>query len=403
MKQSILYFAIAAALFSCRQQPEESGNNSMFRFNKKADSRWISFENRTGEKGNGGKENNGAKGHPCDSIGAGVTKVLMDVKGSGIIHRMWITISDRSPEMLRSLVIEMYWDGESKPAVSAPFGDFFGTGLSRRTAMENELFADPEGRSFISYIKMPFKTGARIVIKNESGKNLDMIFYDINYEYTPWNNDNLYFHCFWNRDTATVPSEDFVILPEVSGNGRYLGANIGVIADKAYEGSWWGEGEVKMYLDNDTDYPTMTGTGTEDYIGSAWGTGTFTTRFAGCTFASDSLQQWAFYRYHIPDPIFFKDKCRVTIQGIGGNSKEIVTKLLEKGVNLIPITIHEVPVLHHLYKKGERVDLKNQKPIGSTNFYRSDDWSSTAYFYLNKPVNELPLIQDKTIRTYKTK
>jgi hypothetical protein len=196
---------IVALLFlvSCQQKAEQQVQ-SMYSFPEQTQSRWISFENPQGEKGKGGMENFGAKGHPQDSIGAGATQVLMDIKGSGVINRMWVTINDRSPEMLRSLRIDMYWDGESKPAVSAPFGDFFGIGLGRMTAFENALFADPEGRSFVSYIRMPFKTGAKITLTNESDQPVSALFYDIDYLLTPWKKDNLYFHCYWNRDTATT-------------------------------------------------------------------------------------------------------------------------------------------------------------------------------------------------------
>jgi hypothetical protein len=400
MKNKFVWILICVILYSCRHHAEQTGSNPLFRFNENAESRWISFENQNGEKGGGGKENNGAKGHPCDSIGAGVAKVLLNLQGSGIINRMWITINDRSPQMLRSMKIEMFWDGESKPAVSAPFGDFFGVGLGCRTPFESELFADPEGRSFICYIQMPFKKSAKIIVTNESDKNLDMIFYDINYTLTPWNDDNLYFHCFWNRDTATVPGKDFSILPEIKGKGRYLGANIGINANPAYENNWWGEGEVKMYLDGDSEFPTLVGTGSEDFAGSAWGLGKFINRYSGCTVADTGKHQWAFYRYHIPDPVFFKGDCKVAIQLIGGSMKSNVIRMIEKGVKLIPVTVHQAPVLSRFFKKDSVVDLRSDKlPEAWTNFYRSDDVSSTAYFYLDEPKNDLPILQSFAIRT----
>jgi hypothetical protein len=192
-------------------------------------------------------------------------------------------------------------------------------------------------------------------------------------------------------------------LPEVKGKGRYLGANLGIIANRDYEGCWWGEGEVKIYLDNDNEYPTLVGTGTEDYTGSAWGLGKFINRYSGCTFADEINQRWAFYRYHIPDPIFFKEKCKVTIQTMGGDFKLKVISMMDKGVKLVPVTIHEIPVLHHIYNKDKITDLKSENlPDGWVNFYRSDDWSSAAYFYLDKPINELPSLQKDSIRTYKS-
>ena len=136
-----------------------------------------------------------AKGHPFDRIPAGESIELVNVKGRGVINRIWLTISDRSPEMLRSLKIEMFWDGKSQPAVSVPLGDFFGVGLGKRVAFESAFFSDPEGRSFNCIIPMPFKTGARITVTNESDKQLDAIFYDVNMvQKKHEGKDLLYFH-----------------------------------------------------------------------------------------------------------------------------------------------------------------------------------------------------------------
>lgn len=402
----ILLICILSAFYSCKtgSKPErtDSFNGNLYEF-QNADTRWSSFENITAAKGQGGAENKGAKGHACDEIKAGQSVTLLDIEGPGIITRMWFTIVDRSPEMLRSLKIELFWDGSSKPAVSVPFGDFFGIGLGKKTAFENELFADPEGRSFNCFIKMPFKKSAKLIVTNESSKDLTMLFYDINLlKLDQWNNNNLYFHCYWHRDTATTLGKDFQILPKVSGKGRFLGSNIGVNANPQYKDHWWGEGEVKIYLDNDTGLPTLVGSGTEDYIGTAWGQGKFCTRYTGCLVAGGEKNQWAFYRYHIPDPVFFKNDIKVTIQQIGGNTKEKVIELQKKGVPLLPVTIHEVPKMHHLYDPEKSLDLTNkQLPEGWTNFYRSDDLSSTAYFYLDKPENDLPPIQSLKIRTTK--
>lgn len=155
LKELLIPFCtLALVLSSCQQ---EGSNNSKQVLNEPLflyqdiETRWNSFENPTSGKGTGGSENKGAKGHPYDYLKAGESKELINVKGSGIITRMWFTIRERSPEMLRSLKIEMFWDGADKPAVSAPFGDFFGNGLGRLVAHENALFANPEGRSFNCY------------------------------------------------------------------------------------------------------------------------------------------------------------------------------------------------------------------------------------------------------------
>jgi hypothetical protein len=393
-------------LTSCKTEnvktTDELFNTPLFEF-QELEPRWNSFENPTSEKGTGGQENKGAKGHPYDFLKAGETKVLMDVDGAGVIARMWFTIQDRSPQMLRSLKIEMFWDGEDQPAVSAPFGDFFGNGLGRMVPHESELFSSAEGRSFNCFIPMPYKTGAKVAVTNEGDTDLDMLFYDINFvKLNSWNENNLYFHCFWNRDTATTPGVDYTILPTVEGKGRFLGVNFGVMGNSVYQKSWWGEGEVKMYLDGDGEFPTLVGTGTEDYIGTAWGQGAFINRYTGCPIADREQDHWTFYRYHIPDPVFFMSDIRVEIQAMGGNMKNKVIEFLDNGAPLIPLSIQEGQTFMGLMDSVPPVDLKNDDLMdGWTNFYRSDDWSSTAYFYLDKPVNKLPEMPDSEFRKYR--
>ncbi|MBE7178903.1 MAG: DUF2961 domain-containing protein, partial [Mucilaginibacter polytrichastri] len=304
----------------------------LYEFDPNSQTRWSSFENPAAAKGMGARENNGAKGHPSQGIAPGETLVLLDAKGSGIINRIWMTVMDRSPEMLRSLRLEMFWDGEKKPAVSVPLGDFFGVGLGRTAKFHNAFFADPEGRSFLCFIPMPFKTSARIQITNDSQKRLSHLFYDVNFQSQKISGKNgLYFHACWRRDTATTLGKDFSILPEVKGRGRFLGMNMGVIANPAYGELWWGEGEVKMFLDGDSRYPTLAGTGAEDYIGTGWGQGEFFNDFSGSLVADAKKNEWAFYRYHVPDPVYFSSGIRVTIQQMGSGKKADVLALQKKG------------------------------------------------------------------------
>src|SRR5688572_16413845 len=165
-------------LFSCEQNQKSTSGNVLYAYNDNVETRWSSGENLNGVKGSGGKENNGAKGHPQDAIEAGATHTLLDIQRQGIINRMWFTINDRSLPMLRSLKIEMFWDNAIKPAVSVPLADFYGMGQGM-VKFENEFFASPEGRSFNCIIPMPFKKAAKITITNESDKRLNNIFFDV--------------------------------------------------------------------------------------------------------------------------------------------------------------------------------------------------------------------------------
>ena len=387
--------------FAVLAHAQISSAKPIFEFDANLSPRWSSFANITAEKGKGGMENNGAKGHPSDGVEVGETEVLLNVKGQGIINRIWITIMDRSPEMLRSLKLEMFWDDEKKPAVSVPFGDFFGMGLGKTAKYNNVFFGNPEGRSFLCYIPMPFKKAARIQVTNESGKRLSHLFFDVDFQRVEkWNDDYMYLHAYWNRDTATELAKDYELLPRITGKGRFLGVNIGIKANPIYEQCWWGEGEVKMFLDGDKKFPTLVGTGAEDYIGTGWGQGEFQNDYSGCLFANTDSSGWAFYRYHIPDPVFFKTDCRVTLQQMGGNRKDLVSQLQKKGVPLIPVAIDDQKKIHPYYKKDSLLLLDTPGlPEGFSNFYRSDDVSATAYFYLDKPVTTLPQIPSLAIRT----
>lgn len=375
---------------------------SLFEKPKGVQTRWYSFENRDPRRGHAGLENQGAKGHAFDHLPAGHTVDLLDIQGSGTVTRIWITVNDRSPEMLRSLRLEMFWDGSHRPAVSVPLGDFFGIAHGRKTPFENALFSDPEGRSFNCSIPMPFRTGARITLSNDSDKRLSHLFYDVdlltNVEHSP---EALYFHAHWHRVSPNELGKEFVILPRVEGQGRFLGCNLGVIAHEGYKGSWWGEGEVKVRFGHD-DQPTLCGTGTEDYIGTGWGQGAYGHRTQGCLIADRENRQWCFYRFHIDDPIYFDDACEVTIQTIGGSGKDHVVEMQRAGMPLIPITVDtgEAGGFLKLMDLPQPVNLEDPAiPPHWTNFWRQDDWSGTAYFYLDRPEGAMPAIADATHRS----
>jgi hypothetical protein len=374
---------------------------ALYQFPGASQTAWSSFENPSASKGAGGQTNHGAKGHPAELLKPGESKVLLLVAGPGTIQRIWLTVLKQSPQMLRALRLDLYWDGETKAAVSAPLGDFFGVGLGRTAAFENALFANPEGRSFNCYVPMPFRKGARVVLTNESTED-NFLFYDINFlrRAKPEKN-SLYFHAYWTDNRAQKLGEDFEILPSVLGKGRFLGCNLGVRTAAAYGRSWWGEGEVKLYLDGDTAHPSLVGTGTEDYVGSGWSLGQYAHRYQGCLLADTLRRQWAFYRFHIPDEVYFTRNCKVTIQSLGMDRTENVRALVRRGAQLLPVAV---------LAKGQQVNLRDLPappaltdpafPNGRTVFYRLDEWSSTAYFYLDKPVNNLPALAPVEQRTH---
>jgi hypothetical protein len=339
--------------------------------------RWASPENPTGARGAGGQVNAGRKGRAFVPIAAGATHVLAETTGTGgIVRRIWLTLSDRSPAMLRALRLQMTWDGAATPAVDAPLGDFFGHALGEMHPIQSAFFQSPEGRSMVSVVPMPFRSGMRIVLVNESAVELTQLFYDVNYTIgDPLGADALYFHATFRREQKTAMQQDFEILPRVSGRGRYLGATLGMIADQtAYGRSWWGEGEVKVYLDGDTTLPTLNGTGTEDYVGTAYGQGAYAQLYHGCPHADRDGMKYGFYRYHVPDPIYFRKEARVTIQQIGWFGAEEMGPMQVSGRRFVVAGPGQAPL-----------DLTKPNQL----FERQDDWSAVAYFYLDRSENGL--------------
>jgi len=377
-------------------------SSELYRYRAGEQTHWVSPENPSGAKGAGGLENKGAKGHAFDTIPVGGKHVLAEIKGAGTIDRIWVTMEDRSPEALRGLKLEIYWDGAPTPAVAAPLGDFFLHGAGEMVPMETALFASPEGRSFVSYVPMAFRRAARIVVTNESSKPTNLIFFDVDYRSVREQPaDALYFHAWWHRQRATKLGEDFRILPRISGRGRFLGTSVTVLTNPVYEKTWWGEGAVKIALDGDrSEAPTLVGTGTEDYIGTAWGQGAYINRYQGAPIASwENDGRWTFYRFHVPDPVWFHRDIEVSLQQIGGARKNIVLGLLQKGAPLIPVTVDpgSRKNFQKLLESGKKLQ-DSSLTDGHTNYYRSDDVAAVAYFYLDRPEGVMPPIQPASER-----
>jgi hypothetical protein len=374
----VLNFVFLSACFF-QPAPPPAAAHSLYELPDGVETRWSSPENPSAERGAGGRANGGRKGAPTIAIKAGASAVLAEARDtSGTVRRLWMTIPDRSPRMLRGLRLDMYWDGAARPAVSAPLGDFFGVGLGRMAKFESALFSNPEGRSFNCVVPMPFRTGMRIVMTNESGTDLPELFYDINYTLGDRHPPNmLYFHAHFRRENPTRLREDYEILPRVEGRGRYLGTNVGVTTDRAtYSHTWWGEGEIKIYLDGDRELPSLVGTGTEDYVGTAWGQGEYANLYQGSPVADEGRGQWSFYRYHVPDPVYFRRDIRVTMQQIGYLADHSRGALVREGRRLYRTAPGE-----------EQMDITRDG-----RFERTDDWSNCAYFYLERPENNLPAL-----------
>ena len=362
-----------------------------------------SFENPNSKKGSGGQRNKGAKGNAFESLKAGESKILLQVNEPGIIQRMWFTIQNRDARMLRSLRFQIFWDGETKAAVDVPFGDFFVANLGKTVAFQSALFSSPEGRSYNCYIAMPFRKSAKVVLTNEGDADQRMLFYDIDFvvmKTIPA--DAMYFHAYWTRQMNNKLKEDFEVLPALKGRGRYLGMSVGVNADSIYDKTWWGEGEVKIFLDGDKQFPTINGTGTEDYIGTGWGLAAYSNFYQGCPVADAATRQYVFYRWHLPDAVYFNNDIRVALQQIGGGDYKLVKELYAKKIPLDPITVDGPQQFTRLYELQNPPSLNDANfPEGWVNFYRVDDYSAVSYFYLNKPSSSLPALPALSIRTNK--
>lgn len=289
------------------------------------DARAVSFESPTGERGAGGRAAGGRKGRPNRVLHPDERIVLGDIEGPGTIRHMWLTVPSAPPAQLRSLILEVFYDGAAEPSISVPVVDFFGAPHGRPVDYTSALTSILEGRGFTSYLPMPFRQRIRVELWNSAAVR-QLLYYQIDYTLQPELPDDLgLLHVTFRRENPTTLFQDFVIAADLRGPGRFLGCNVGVrIIDDA---DWYGEGEVKVYRDGDTDHPTICGTGLEDYVGSAWGLGRFHSPYSGAPLLVAREEQASamgtqpdlvgFYRWHLLDPIMFERELRVTIQQIG--------------------------------------------------------------------------------------
>ncbi len=310
-----------------------SGLGGLARLSR-AKTRSISAENFTGEKGKGGMATEGTGAEPARYLGQGWkvspsieipgnnTFTLAEIEGPGAIQHVWMTCF---PGHWRNLILRIYWDGEEQPSVEVPYGDFFCNGWCERSNVNSLPIAVNPAGGMNSYWEMPFRKSARVTIENRGDADVTL-YYQITYALTEVASDAAYFHAQWRRSNPLKYKDVHTIVDGIQGWGHYVGT---YLAWGVNNNGWWGEGEIKFYMDGDKEFPTICGTGTEDYFGGAWNFehpkgeyGIYSTPFLGLSqvIKPDGLyksqQRFGMYRWHIMDPIRFEKDLRVTIQAL---------------------------------------------------------------------------------------
>lgn len=313
------------------------GMGSLSRLSK-AKTRSISPENFTGEKGKAGMAVEGTGKNAAKDLGQGwkispsvkikskETFVLGEINGSGAIQHIWMTPTGH----WRYLILRMYWDGESTPSVEVPVGDFFASGWNQYAQLSSLPVCVNPGSAFNCYWEMPFKKSAKLTIEN-IGEDDATVYYQIDYALSDVPGDAAYFHAQFRRQNPLQYKEVYTILDNVKGWGHYVGT---YMAWGVNNTGWWGEGEIKFFMDGDKEFPTIAGTGTEDYFCGSYNFENqkthqyqeFSTPYAGLhqVIRPDGLynsqQRFGLYRWHIMDPIRFEKDLKVTIQALGWRS-----------------------------------------------------------------------------------
>lgn len=297
------------------------------------ESRSISPENFTGERGAGGKAVEGTglqyagglgqgwKISPSVHIAPGEEFVVADIEGSGAIQHIWLTPTGD----WRAQILRMYWDNDPQLAVECPLGDFFAVGWGKYAQINSLAVCVNPGSAFNCYWEMPFSTRARITLTNESDEERTL-YYQIDYTLCDVPDDAARFCAQFRRVNPLPRGEVVNVLDGVEGRGHFVGM---ACAWGVNNDGWWGEGEVKFYIDEDSDFPTICGTGTEDYFCGSYNfdvDGKFTeysTPYAGMPLVIRpdgtyrSQERFNLYRWHITDPIRFRSGLRVTMQALG--------------------------------------------------------------------------------------
>jgi hypothetical protein len=324
--------------------------DDLFQPNPGLHSRSISFENPTGAKGAGGQAasplGEGRKGDPARVVAAGEIVELADIEGPGTIRHIWMTTRP-SRTLMRSAMVRIYWEDQAFPSVELPLGEFFGFAHGSTAAFQSALHSVGERYGMNCFIPMPFLRRARIELANESPKPMTL-FYQVDYTLGDAHSPDLgRLHAQFLRANPTVAGVDFELLPRRAGSGRLLGSVMGI---RPLRDAWWGEGEIKMYMDGDQRYATIVGTGSEDYVGLSWGIQQTPFLYMGANRvdAASGIETGAvsMYRWHVPDAVFWHEDMRVTIQQI-----------------------------------GHAGDSPNLDAYKANLFERKDDWSAATFWY----------------------
>ena len=300
-----------------------------------AKTRSISPENFTGEKGKGGMAEEGPASPAARDLGPGwkispyvviqpgQTFTMADITDMGAIQHIWMTPTGN----WRYSILRIYWDDQEVPSVECPVGDFFASGWSMFTPISSLAICVNPGSAFNSYWPMPFFKRCRMTMTNLSEEEM-VLFYQITYTLTEIPENAGYFHAQFRRVNPLPYKNVYTILDTVVGQGHYVGT---YMAWGVNNTGWWGEGEIKFYLDGDKEYPTICGTGTEDYFCGSYNfenkqTGQyqeFSTPYSGLhqvirpDGVYNSQTRFGMYRWHIADPIRFMQDIKVTIQALG--------------------------------------------------------------------------------------
>lgn len=317
-----------------------------------AKTRSISPENFTGEKGKGGmsKLGEGAASHearelgqgwkvsPYINIDPGQTFTLAEIDGSGSIQHIWMTPTGN----WRFYILRFYWDDEKEPSIEVPVGDFFGMGWGEYAHLNSLAISVNPGRAFNSYWQMPFRKKCKITMENIDVKPT-RLYYQIDYTLTDVPEDAAYFHAQFRKPRPDKDKEAYTIIDGIKGKGQYVGT---YMAWQVNNNGWWGEGEIKFFMDGDKQFPTICGTGAEDYFCGSYnfdrdGQYTeFSTPYAGLhqVIRPDGTYQantrFGLYRWHIVDPVRFEKDLRITIQDLGWRSER---RYLKQGSDIASV------------------------------------------------------------------